>query len=456
MALPVQFEGFLLPPTPLIVHADTKTYPTPPNSIHLFSLLVTVTLRLSIINIISPLFIFFTMVISHVTIDRAQEWCVWDPNETSTKCLQDLLAQADKGNVESQQRLSMLFPDDQARIGFGTAGLRAAMGIGPLRMNDLVIVQTAQGIAKYCQEQNPGTEKLMIVIGYDHRLNPELGLSSLSFALLSALVFCHAGIDAVLLEGLVPTPMIPFCTTRLNAAAGIMVTASHNPKEDNGYKVYWNDGCQIRSPLDKGIATSIQGNLKPWVDYRMLLKERQNQYPENPTLGFASRYQTTSLITQYFDALRTSGLISGQQTLSSSGFSLPTFCYSAMHGVGLPFAKQVFSLFGFPPFVSVPEQEQPDPSFPTVSFPNPEEAGALDMAKAHAELHGCDIVFANDPDADRLAVAERNRQSGRWTVFTGDQIGALLGHWLWQTIGKTSDKVSMTIEPWFHSFVDSV
>jgi hypothetical protein len=113
-----------------------------------------------------------------------------------------------------------------------------------------------------------------------------------------------------------------------------------------------------------------------------------------------------------------------------------------MHGVGRPFAEQIFSVFGLPPFVSVPQQDVPDPTFPTVAFPNPEEKGALDMAKAHAELHGCDVVLANDPDADRLAVAERCRKTGEWTVFTGDQIGALLGSWLWNTIGKTSDKVN--------------
>lgn len=117
-----------------------------------------------------------------------------------------------------------------------------------------------------------------------------------------------------------------------------------------------------------------------------------------------------------------------------------------MHGVGRPFAEQIFSVFGLPPFVSVPQQEVPDPTFPTVAFPNPEEKGALDMAKAHAELHGCDVVLANDPDADRLAVAERSRETGEWTVFTGDQIGALLGSWLWNTIGKTSDKVSLFVD----------
>lgn len=381
------------------------------------------------------------MVISKVTLERAQEWCRWDPNETTTSCLRDLLGRVECGDDNAEKELSILFPDHYSRIGFGTAGLRASMDIGPLRMNDLVVLQTAQGIAKYCQEQNPLTEKLKIVIGYDHRSNSDMGLSSLSFAILSVLVFQQAGIECVLLEGLTATPMIPFCTTRLNAAAGIMVTASHNPKEDNGYKVYWSDGCQIRPPIDKGIAKSIMENLTPWVDYRQKLAERRMQHGGSPTLGLADATLTHSLQTKYFEAIVGSGLVSGQASQCPSTIEPPKFCYTAMHGVGLPFAKRLFSVFALPAFVSVPQQEEADPSFPTVSFPNPEEKGALDMAKSHAELQGCDVVLANDPDADRLAVAERSRETGEWTVFTGDQIGALLGSWLWEIIGKTSDKV---------------
>ena len=384
------------------------------------------------------------MVTSKATLERAQEWCRWDPNETTTRRLRDILSRVEDGDDDAERELSILFPDHYSRIGFGTAGLRAAMDIGPLRMNDLVIVQTAQGIAKYCQEQNPSADKLKIVIGYDHRSNSELALSSLSFAILSVLVFQQAGIECILLEGLVATPMIPFCTTKLNAAAGIMVTASHNPKEDDGYKVYWSDGCQIRPPVDKGIAESILENLIPWTDYRQQLNERRQQHHGSPTLGLADAALTHSLQTQYFDAIRKRGLVSGQASRCPPTTKPPKFCYTAMHGVGLPFAKHIFLVFGLPPFVSVPQQEEADPSFPTVSFPNPEEKGALNMAKAHAEQHGCDVVLANDPDADRLAVAERSRETGEWTVFSGDQIGALLGSWLWEIIGKTSDKVRGT------------
>jgi phosphomannomutase len=375
------------------------------------------------------------MAISKVTLERAQEWCRWDPNERTANCLQDLLNRTDE---HAHAQLTTLFPPDGSRIGFGTAGLRAAMDIGPLRMNDLVIVQTAQGIARYCQQQHSDKEKLRVVIGYDHRSNPELALSSLSFAILSTLVFETAGIDCVLLDGLVATPLIPFATTRLGAAVGIMVTASHNPKEDDGYKVYWSDGCQIRPPVDKGIADSILENLTPWTDYRLLLASRKGK----DSLGLSNPAMTHDLRSQYFDAIQQSGLVSGQVGLCPfTDIRPPTFCYTAMHGVGRSFAQEGFIRFGLPPFLSVPQQEEPDPEFPTVSFPNPEEKGALDMAKAHAEEHGCDVVLANDPDADRLAVAERSRETGEWAVFTGDQIGALLGSWLWEIVGKKSDEV---------------
>jgi phosphoglucomutase len=372
---------------------------------------------------------------SSTTASRAQEWCDWDPNETTAECLHDLLSRADAA------KLAALFPEND-RIGFGTAGLRAAMEIGPLHMNDLVIVQTAQGIARYCQAQFPNAApKLKIVIGYDHRANTKLQLSSLSFAILSTLVFHRAGIECILLDGLVMTPLVPFATLQLDATVGIMVTASHNPKEDAGYKVYWGDGCQIRPPLDSGIAAAILENLMPWTDYKSLVAKRRAEYSDSPTLGLSDPAMTKSLRSQYFKAVQKSGLISGQAAKFTSSTPPPHFCYTAMHGVGHSFAKESFHVFGLPPFSSVPQQEDPDPNFPTVSFPNPEEKGALDLAKAHAQHENCDIVLANDPDADRLAVAEKNRDTGEWTVFTGDQIGALLGSWMWESIGKTGDKV---------------
>jgi phosphomannomutase len=316
-------------------------------------------------------------------------------------------------------------------------------------MNDLIIIQTAQGLARYCQQEAENTSatpeaRLRVVIGYDHRANPSLQLSSLLFALYSVLVLEAAGMEAILLDGFVHTPLVAFSTRLLNAAAGIMITASHNPKEDAGYKVYWKDGCQIRPPIDAGIRDSILKNLTPWIDYGAVLTSLESETMD-VCRGLSHPQLTKEMTAAYFEAISNSGLVTGQARLLSSQSAdckPPSFAYTAMHGVGREVAVKVFETFGLPPFHSVPSQELPDANFPTVAFPNPEEKGALDLAKAFAAEHACDIVLANDPDADRLAVAERDRETEEWTVFTGDQIGTMLGYWLWEQVGKDGEKVS--------------
>jgi phosphomannomutase len=420
-----------------------------------------------------------------------QDWIDHDPNQVTAAHVEQLLldvtsSSSDNGRLDvvvkdddagqsSRAILSTLFPTDMAtRIAFGTAGLRAAMRPGPLHMNDLVVIQTAQGIARYCQRQWPPSRKqrrMAVVIGYDHRACDEFQLSSLQFALLTTLVFQTVGCfgDVLLLDGYVATPMIPFTVYRQTppdtCCIGIMITASHNPKQDAGYKVYWTNGCQIRSPTDKGIADCINENLVPWIDYRQALEDckarvADSHNPNDPCLRLSQVNRTQSIISAYYEALLSSGICTNQaakwdqlrvaaETATPTPRSLvpPKFCYTAMHGVGTSFARRAFETFGLPPFSSVPIQQEPDPNFPSVPFPNPEELGALNLAKAHAEAHGCDVVMANDPDADRLAVAERDRITGTWTVFTGDQIGAMLGHWLWQShINNESDSSSNQAE----------
>lgn len=375
--------------------------------------------------------------VSQTSIERAQEWSRQDPNKATAAYVNDLLSKIHTDDTTAEE-LSTLFPEDGSRIGFGTAGLRSAMEPGPLGMNDLVVIQAAQGIARYCQQRG---KKSKVVIGYDHRANADLKLSSLSFALYSILVFEAAGMEAILLDGYVHTPLVAFCTRQLNAAVGIMITASHNPKQDAGYKVYWEDGCQIRPPVDSGIAASIQNNLTPWVDYGALL-ESLRQQEMDVCCGLSHPQLTKEMTAAYFDAVSKSGLVTGQAQIPQE--SPPSFCYTAMHGIGFMVAAKVFEVFGLPPFLSVPSQELPDPSFSTVEFPNPEEKGALDIAKRFAVENQCDIVLANDPDADRLGVAERDRTTGEWTMFTGDQIGTMLGHWLWENMGAQSDKVRMS------------
>jgi len=383
--------------------------------------------------------------------DRARQWAQMDPNPTTKAFVLELVSQMDHDeNVKSD--LEVMFPC-YGRIGFGTAGLRAKMSPGPLGMNDLIIVQTTQGLARYCQAQRGIDEegkKLSAVVGFDHRQNPSLGLSSRSFALLAKLVFEESGMDCLLLDvtdGFVHTPLVAFATKRLGAAVGCMITASHNPKLDNGFKVYWKDGCQIRPPLDTQITDSIleAENLAPWTHYGETLerKRHENRGKYDLCFGLSDPIETERLANEYFDAIKSSGLVSGQASLlEEEGWIPPRVVYTAMHGIGHPWAVRCYKVFELQQFLSVPTQERPDPEFTTVTFPNPEEKGALNHATKFAEENCCDLVFANDPDADRLAVAEKCRVSGRWTVFTGDQIGTMLGHWLWSTLAKKADKVS--------------
>lgn len=402
------------------------------------------------------------MSLDTAVLERAAKWCKLDTNEATAKHVQELLltlATTDDCTAAeaATKEISSLFPND--RIGFGTAGLRSEMKPGPMGMNDLVVIQAAQGIAKYVLQENSigsnnadkdkeaegGRPKLRAVIGYDHRENPALKLSSLSFALLTALVFEEAGLETLLLDGLVATPLVPFSLTEQKAIVGIMITASHNPKNDAGYKVYWNNGCQIRAPVDKGIADAILDNLDPWVDYGDLLKTRQKRHSGDSCLGLSNPDTTKEMVASYFEAIKSCGLVTGQAGLFKSGEETsstkpPVIAYTAMHGVGHKFAVQSYETFGFPKFHAVPSQMVPDPTFPTVPFPNPEEKGALDLAMKFSEDNDCDVILANDPDADRLAVAEKDRETGTWAVFTGDQIGTMLGCWLYEKVGKESGK----------------
>jgi len=346
---------------------------------------------------------------------QAKKWIQWDPNKTTAAAVEKTLSDEDE--------LRVLF---SKRIGFGTAGLRAEMKPGPSGMNDLVVLQTAQGIIRYC-EKSVSQSSYKVVIGYDHRAKTELNLSSHSFAILSALVFKQAGWECLLLDGYVHTPTVPFTMMQTGAVAGIMVTASHNPKQDAGYKVYWKDACQIRSPVDQGIADAILDNLEPWHDYGALLDALKSENSSDTCFGLSASPKPYT--DAYVQALQKSGLVKPVTTEKQ-----PKFAYTAMHGVGHSVAIEAWKLLGVAPFYSVPEQEAPDASFPTVSFPNPEEKGALDIGQAFAVSQGCSILFANDPDADRLAVTEHCPESGKWTVFSGDQIGCLLGLYLYENM----------------------
>ncbi|XP_038255380.1 phosphoglucomutase-2 isoform X2 [Dermochelys coriacea] len=299
---------------------------------------------------------------------------------------------------------------------FGTAGLRAAMGAGISQMNDFTIIQTTQGFCRYLEKNFSDLKKRGVVIGFDARAHPSSGGSSKRFARLAATTFISQGIPVYLFSNITPTPFVPYTITHLKLSAGIMITASHNPKQDNGYKVYWENGAQITSPHDKGISQAIKENQEPWpqawddslVDSSLLLHDP---------------YVTINK--DYFKDI--------QKHCFHRNINKETklkFIHTSVHGVGHEFVQSAFKAFDFKPPLAVPEQKDPDPEFPTVKYPNPEEGkGVLTLSFALAEKEGAGIILANDPDADRLLVAEK-QESGEWKVFSGNELGALLGWWI--------------------------
>ncbi|KAI8075213.1 hypothetical protein BC940DRAFT_230269 [Gongronella butleri] len=300
------------------------------------------------------------------------------------------------------------------------------MEAGFSRMNDLTVLQASQGLAMYVEQHVANAKSRGVVVGHDHRHH------SLNFAKLTAAAFLKRGFKVWYYQDLVHTPLVPYTIKKLKAAAGVMITASHNPKDDNGYKVYWENACQIIPPHDEGIAASIEANLEPWAwDYDLV-----------GTSDLSADPAKEGVIDAYFEelaALSTHTADNAQTNLR--------FVYTAMHGVGTPFAQRAFEAFKLPPFVLVNEQIQPDPDFPTVAFPNPEEGkGSLSLAMKTAEQHNIPLILANDPDADRLAIAER-QPSGEWVILSGNQIGAILGAASFQNAvreqGKDPKKLAM-------------
>jgi len=351
---------------------------------------------------------------------EAQWWQSHDFNPETRAAVEAMISHGD------EEALAAAFG---SRISFGTAGLRAEMGPGLSRMNDLVVIQAAQGVMTYLQASMglPEVQNRGIVIGWDHRRRGSM--SSYRFAVLSAAVFCSRGVKTFLFSELCPTPFVPFAVQEHGAAAGIMVTASHNPKLDDGYKLYASNGCQIVSPVDSNIQKAILENLEPWAD----------DYNEQTEELLREKYKAICLdmiadiADKYFEKLAKKLCRHPDDNLNNTSLR---FTYTAMHGVGHRWAERSFEAFRHGPFIPVSSQVQPDPDFPTVPFPNPEEKGALDIAIQTADKNGSTVVLANDPDADRFAVAEKGRD-GQWRVFTGNEIAALLGLWEWKNYHKS-------------------
>lgn len=332
---------------------------------------------------------------------EVQEWIADDPDPKTAAQLTALVA------ADDEQTLRKYFA---GFLQFGTAGLRGPIGPGPSRMNRAVVGRTASGLASYMKARGMNR----VVIGRDARYGSE------DFTQESAEIFSGAGFEVFILPRPLPTPVLAFATRELNCDLGVMVTASHNPPEDNGYKVYIGpdaDGIkygasQIISPTDAMIAKEI-------AVVRSLSAQPR---------GTSWTVLDDEVVDKYIS--RTAALANNPGNLK--------IVYTAMHGVGTQTLKQAFALAGFPELILVSEQAEPDPDFPTVAFPNPEEPGAIDLALAKAREVGADLVLANDPDADRCAAAVKDRD-GNWRMLGGDELGVIFGEWIARKLSKESD-----------------
>jgi len=331
---------------------------------------------------------------------RVDAWLADDPDERDRA---ELAALDGDDSQEARDELADRF---SGRLEFGTAGLRGAVAAGPNRMNRAVVRGTTAALAGWLLGRRRDAAQAGVVIGCDARHR------SGEFADEAAATAAGAGIRVHLLPKQLPTPLLAFAVRRLSAAAGIMITASHNPPADNGYKLYLDDGAQIIPPADAEIEAAIQG-LGP-------LSRIPLAGPDSP------------LIIRYGDEIARAYLDAAcALSPAPPGAAWLRFVYTPLHGVAAPIALRAFEQAGFTAPDIVTAQAEPDPDFPTVAFPNPEEPGALDLALAQARRSGADLVLANDPDGDRLAVAVPDPDApGGWRTLTGDQVGALLGAYL--------------------------
>ncbi|QPG73543.1 hypothetical protein FOA43_000855 [Brettanomyces nanus] len=335
----------------------------------------------------------------------AHQWLQLDVNPSTRAEIQRLVDQRNFDQLDA--RLSN-------RIVFGTAGLRSKMEAGFSRINDVTILQASQGLARYILSISNDSTQPTIVVGHDHRHNSE------RYANLAAAAFLHFGFKVYYLgPGIIATPIVPFAVDYYHALGGVMITSSHNPKEDNGYKVYSGNGCQIIAPHDSGIQQCILKNLRPFF----------NDGEWNTAVVFdlfkdRLVYCKSDTVNAYMSAI-CKKLI----THKVSGFRA---VYTPMHGVGAEFAEKIDQMVSNASenlLVMFPEQAEPDPDFPTVSFPNPEEKGALDLGISKAEELGISLVLANDPDADRFSVAVKSK-CGEWRQLTGNEIGFLFADYI--------------------------
>lgn len=340
-----------------------------------------------------------------------EEWIAHDPSAADRDGLKDLLTRAQGGDQDAAEELTDRF---SGPLQFGTAGLRGAMAAGPHRMNRAVVRKAAAGLVAYLKEK--AGEDALLVIGNDARYH------SREFAEDTAAIAQAAGIRALIMPRALPTPLLAYAVRKLGADAGVMVTASHNPAHDNGYKVYlggrcadeWGNGVQLVPPADAEISAKIAA-VGPADE-----------------IPLANGYGTIGedVIDSY--VADTVALIPPTYSRDMK------IVYTAMHGVGAQIMRRIFRGAGFTNVVEVPEQCEPDPEFPTVPFPNPEEKGALDMAKDLARKVNAELVIASDPDADRCSAAVP--YNGQWRQLSGDELGTILGEFAAETAALLVDR----------------
>lgn len=331
-------------------------------------------------------------------IARAEAWIAQDPDPETREELAALVEAARAGDPGASADLADRF---DTRLAFGTAGLRGEIAAGPNRMNRVLVSQAAAGLANHLLEHAaPGTTP-SAVIGYDGRKN------SAVFARDSAEIMAGAGVRAVLLPRMLPTPVLAFAVRHLDTSAGVMVTASHNPPNDNGYKVYLggaDHGSQIVAPTDAEIAAHI------------LRVAATTTVTELPRGDFETAPE--AVVDAY---------VRETARVADAPAAQPRVVYTAMHGVGWETTARVLATAGFDAPAVVDDQISPDPAFPTVAFPNPEEPGAMDLSFARAREAHAELIIANDPDADRLAIGIPDASSEGYRRLTGNEVGLLLG-----------------------------
>ena len=320
----------------------------------------------------------------------ARAWRAEDPDPVTAEELSVLITRAQNGDPEAVAELVAAF---DGTLQFGTAGLRGRLGPGSNRMNRIVVARAAAGLAAYLVAHGGSS----VVVGYDARRNSDV------FARDTARIMAGAGITEMVLPEALPTPVLAFAIRELGCSAGVMVTASHNPPDDNGYKVYLGDGSQIVPPADSEISACIAavGSLD--------------------TIRQSDDYQT-------LDGAVLDAYVARAVSLLGTGSRDVSAVYTAMHGVGGEVFMRAVRDAGFGTPTAVAAQFAPDGRFPTVSFPNPEEPGAMDLSLADARSQDADVIIANDPDADRCAVGIRTGDDYR--MLTGDEVGALLAWWI--------------------------